>query len=89
MYITVGTFREPVKTENLAEDGHGIFFLTSRNAYFWSPQKKIKLPIKEIVSVFPDSDGIQQTASRNGRSPSLRSTSRMVAPAPDTESHLC
>jgi hypothetical protein len=59
IYDRVGAFRERVKTENLAEDGHGVFLLTSRNAYFWSPQNVIKLPIKEIASVYPHSDGIQ------------------------------
>jgi hypothetical protein len=60
IYYRVGALTgQPVKTENLAEDGHGVLLLTSRNAYFWSPKRVIKLPIKEIVSLYPHSDGIQ------------------------------
>jgi hypothetical protein len=60
IYYRVGAFKgEPIKTENLAEDGQGALLLTSHNAYFWSPKKVIQLPIKEIVSLYPHSDGIQ------------------------------
>jgi hypothetical protein len=60
VYYRVGAFKgEPISTQYLSEEGVGIFLLTSRNVYFWSPQKAVKIPTKKILSVQPYSDGLQ------------------------------
>lgn len=60
VYYRVGSYRgEPIQTQYLAEEGKGVLLLTSRNVYFWSPQKAIKLPIRKILAMQPYADGIQ------------------------------
>ena len=59
IYYQCRADRAAIKAEHLVENGQGIFLLTSRNACFWSPQKVIKLSIKEIGYLFPHLDGIQ------------------------------
>jgi hypothetical protein len=59
VYYRVGGFKgEPIQTQYLADEGRGFLVLTSRNIYFWSPQKVLKLPLKKIISMQPYTDGI-------------------------------
>lgn len=62
VYYRVGAFRgEPISTQYLSNEGRGVFLLTNRNVYFWSPQKSAKIPIRKILAVHPYSDGLQIT----------------------------
>ena len=59
IYYQCRADRAAIKADHLVENGQGIFLLTSRNVCFWSPNKVIKLSIKEIGYLFPHLDGIQ------------------------------
>ena len=60
MYYRVGAYHgHPIKAQYLSHEGRGIFVIASRNAYFWSPQKAMRIPMKKIISIAPFSDGLQ------------------------------
>jgi hypothetical protein len=64
----IGSFKgEPIKTEYESHEGDGILVIASRNVYFRSEEKVIKIPIKKILSVRPYSDAIEIT--RDGAAP--------------------
>ena len=72
VYYRVGAFRgEPIKTQYLSEEGRGIFVIASKNVYFWSPQKALKIRPKKIVSVQPYSDAVQIMRDASNASPQL------------------
>ena len=72
VYYRVGAFRgEPIKTQYLSEEGRGIFVIASKNVYFWSPQKALKIRHKKIISVQPYSDAIQIMRDVSNASPQL------------------
>jgi hypothetical protein len=72
VYYRVGAFRgEPVKTQYLSEEGRGIFVIASKNIYFWSPQKALKIRPKKIISVQPYSDAIQIMRDGSNATPQL------------------
>lgn len=48
----------PVETQALVKIGAGDLVVTSRNVYFLSPLKTMKIPARKIVAITPHSDGI-------------------------------
>ena len=52
---------QPIQTQYLSTEARGDLVITSRNVYFVSSSKSLKIPIKKIISVQAYSDGIQIT----------------------------
>lgn len=71
VYLRSSAFRgEPVRTEYLSEEGTGLFAVTNRAVYFYSPSKSFKIVPKKIMAVETFSDGISITP--DGVSPKPR-----------------
>lgn len=63
VYYRVGSFKgRPVVTTNLVPKYNGAMIITTKNIYFYSREKSIRLPFTKIVSFvdFEDGIGIQQ-----------------------------
>jgi len=52
---------QPIQSQYLSEEGRDDLVVASRNIYFVSPMKSLKIPSKKIISVQAYSDGIQIT----------------------------
>lgn len=59
IYYRTGGFRgTPVETTSMQRVGVGMVCLTTKNVYFSSPEKSIKIPYEKIISVNTYSNGI-------------------------------
>lgn len=59
VYYRTGGFRgTPVETTSMQKVGVGMVCLTTKNVYFSSPEKSIKIPYDKIISVNTYSNGI-------------------------------
>jgi hypothetical protein len=68
IYYRVGAYHgHSNRTQYLSDEGRGIFVIASRNVYFWSPRKALKIPVKKIISAHPYSDGLE--IMREGANP--------------------
>jgi hypothetical protein len=62
VYYRAGASKgQPIQTQYLSEEGRGDLVIASRNLYFVSPMKSLRVPSKKIVAVQAYSDGIQIT----------------------------
>jgi hypothetical protein len=59
LYYRTGVFKgEPIRTDYLAVEAVGTLILASRNVYFLSDLKALKLPVKRIIAVNLHTDAI-------------------------------
>jgi len=59
LYYRTGTFKgHPVKTEETVLVGKGVMLITSKNIYFGSSAKSLRIPYGKIVAFTPYSDGV-------------------------------
>ncbi len=68
LYFRTGGFKgNPVHTSEMKLIGLGMFGLTNKHIYFYSPERTFRIPFKKIVAVnaFHDSVSLQQDGSRS------------------------
>ncbi len=59
VYYRLGGFAaEPIKSEETVYVGTGPMLVTSKNVYFGSSLKSVRIPYNKIVSITPYSDGV-------------------------------
>ena len=72
LYYRTSAFKgKPVQTELQKHIGIGSLYLTDKNLYFYSPNKTIKIPYKNILSLQQYEDGIEIQRDGNSSKPQL------------------
>lgn len=65
VYFRTSAFKStPIKTEYLSTEGIGDFVISSKNVFFYSAGKTMRLPFRKIIAIEPYSDGF--SLSRDG-----------------------